>query len=252
MSGSFRLVRAELLKVTTIRAFWWSVAATLAFVPLGVSFAILGAGRNGNPGLDSTEGFRNAIGSGNFGGIMLIVLGVLAVTGEFRFNTANSTFLISPRRRDIVTAKISAIFAVAICIGLSTCVLIVALAIPWLENRHVDLSWHLGDLTIVLLGVVGSTTAGGVLGVGIGWIIRNQTAAITITLVWAFVIEAMVGHFAPGTGRWLPIGASSAMSGMTPAIGSVLPIWAGALVLAAYSIAFSAVGARLLLRNDIL
>jgi hypothetical protein len=41
---------------------------TLAFVPAGVSFAILGSGRNRNASLGSTESFRNAIGSGNVGG----------------------------------------------------------------------------------------------------------------------------------------------------------------------------------------
>jgi ABC-type antimicrobial peptide transport system permease subunit len=39
--------------------------------------------------------------------------------------------------------------------------------------------------------------------------IPNQTSAITITLIWIFVVESMVGRFAPGVGRWLPVGEAA-------------------------------------------
>ena len=41
------LIRAELMKLRTLRSFWWTVAATLAFVP--VSIAISMHGGSGKP-----------------------------------------------------------------------------------------------------------------------------------------------------------------------------------------------------------
>ena len=45
--------------------------------------------------------------------------------------------------------------------------------------------------------------------------------------------------------------ASSASSGIASATGTLLPMWAGALVFTAYALAFAAIGARLLVRKDI-
>jgi len=161
MSNLLLLIRAELLKLTTIRMFWWTVTATLAFVPAGVSFAFLGSGHGGHASLDCTEGFRNAIGSGNVGGILLIVLGVTVIAGEFRFNTITSTFLISPRRKEILAAKLTAFLVAGLGIAIATSLLTIAITLPWLSSRHVDLGSHVGDLAIVLLGVIDSTAVGG-------------------------------------------------------------------------------------------
>lgn len=92
MSNGSPLIRAELLKLSTIRAFWWTLAATLAFAPAAIALAILGAGHNGAASPDTTEGFRNAIGAGASGGVLLIVIGVVVIAGEFRFNTRPTRF----------------------------------------------------------------------------------------------------------------------------------------------------------------
>jgi hypothetical protein len=246
-----KLIRAELLKLGTIRMFWWTTVATLAFVPAGIAFAILGSGHNGAASLDSTEGFRNAIGGGSTGGVLLIIIGIVVIAGEFRFNTITSTFLITPHRRQVVGAKLVTSALVGIGVGIATSLLTVAIALPWLLSRHVDLGSHFGDITIVLLGSIGSTALGGLLGLGVGSMITNQTAAITIALVWIFVVGAMFSNFATGVGRWLPGGAAGAMTGIPPASGTLLPMWTAALVLTGYGLAFSAIGARLLVRRDI-
>jgi ABC-2 type transport system permease protein len=246
-----RLIHAELQKLATLRMFWWTMAATLAFVPAGIAFAILGAGRNGTATLDSAEGFRNAIGAGSSGGVLMIIIGIVVITGEFRFNTITSTFLITPERRRVVGAKLAASALVGIGVGIATSLLTAAIALPWLSSRGVDLGAHAGDLAVVLLGGTAATVIGGVVGIGIGALIINQTAAITITLVWIFVVETMVTAFASGIGRWFPGGAASALSGIAPTGGALLPMWAAALVLTGYGLAFATVGSRLLVRRDI-
>lgn len=243
------LIRAELLKLGTLRAFWWTVASTLAFVPASIALAMQGG--SGSASIDSTEGFRNVIAAASSGGVLMIIIGILLMAGEFRFNTATSMFLITPQRRRAVTAKLAAAGLVGLAVGVVASLLTLAVALPWLNSRHVDLGTHRTDIAVVILGGTAATALGALVGVGIGALIRNQTLAITATLIWTLVIESMLTVVAPGVGRWFPGGAASAMSGVRSAGGELLPIWAATLLFAAYGLAFAIVGTRFVVRRDI-
>lgn len=243
-------IRAELVKLRTTRTFWWSVAAALAFVPLSVALAITGTGNGVVDSLDSTKGFRNVFAAASSGGVIVMLIGLLLMTGEYRFNTVTSTFLITPDRRRVVGAKIAAAGLVGLAIALVASLLTVAIALPWLSSRHVDLASHVTDIGVVLLGGIAATVISGMVGVGIGALVTNQTVAVTVTLVWIFVVEAMAVSFAPGAGRWLPGGAAGAMSGSST-YSNLLPAWAAALVFVGYGIAFAAAGSRFVLRRDV-
>jgi hypothetical protein len=105
---------------------------------------------------------------------------------------------------------------------------------------------------VVLLGATASTAIGGLVGVGIGAMLTNQTLAVTVTLVWIFVVETMLTAFATSVGKWLPGAAASSMSGVAPpGDANYLPMWGAALLFTAYGLAFAALGSRLLVRRDI-
>ena len=95
------LIQAELLKLRTTRSFWLYMAAALAFVPVTVALAVTGAGagqQDGSVPLASSDGVRNVFGSAAGGSVMLLLIGIYMMAGEFRHNTATSTFLITPDR----------------------------------------------------------------------------------------------------------------------------------------------------------
>src|SRR3954468_2226098 len=244
------LIRAELLKLHTVRMFWWTVGASIAFVPLSVALAITSPGKAVN--LDSTEGFRNVIAGASSGGVLMILVGIFVMAGEFRFNTLTSLFLITPDRRRVIGAKLAAASLVGIAVAIASAILTLAIALPWLSTKHVDLSAHTGDIVAVLLGATASTAIGGLVGVGIGALLTNQTLAITVTMVWIFVVETMLTSFASSVGKWLPGAAASSMSGVAPpGDANYLPMWAAALLFTVYGLAFAALGSRLLVRRDI-
>jgi hypothetical protein len=81
--------------------------------------------------------------------------------------------------------------------------------------------------------------------------VRNQTAAITIALVWTQVVEGLLIGFVPEIGKWLPGGAASALAGVATPNGELLPIGAAAVLLTLYGLAFAAAGASNLVRRDI-
>ena len=245
------LIRAELLKLRTLRMFWWSVFAALAFVPVSIALAMQQVGNPGSASLDSTEGFRNVISAASAGGGLVLLIGIIVMAGEFRFSTVTSTFLITPDRKRVVGAKLAASTLVGAGIGVLASVLTLAVALPWLASRHVDLASHGTDIAVVLLGGIAATVIAAFVGVGFGALLTNQTLAITVALTWTLLVESMFVNFASGVGRWLPGGAAGAMSGVSTVNGGQLPMWAAAFVFAGYGLAFATAGSRLVLRRDI-
>ncbi len=246
------LIRAELLKLRTTRMLWLNLLAALAFVPLSLAITIQTAGDEGaGPALTTSEGLRGAFSAASSGSIIVLMLGVLVMAGEFRHDTATSTFLITLDRSQVVRAKLIAASIVGVLVAVIASVLTLAIALPWLATKDIDVNVLGIDVVPVLLGGIAATGIYALVGVGIGSMVRNQTAAIAGAFVWVTVVEGLLVSFAPDIGRWLPGGAASALSGVATANGGLLPAWGGALVFAAYGLAFATAGTRFVLHRDI-
>jgi ABC-2 type transport system permease protein len=243
------LIRAELMKLRTLRSFWWTVAATLAFVPASIAMAMHGG--SGSPGIQTTEGFRNVIAAASSGGVLMLIIGILMMAGEFRHNTITPSLLITPDRRRLVAAKLAASGTVGVAVGIAASLVTLAVALPWLAQRNVDLGAHGTDIVVVLAGGIAATALGALMGVGLGALMTNQTFAVTATLVWVFVVESLLGNFASGIGRFFPGGAASAMSSVAPPSGEALPFWIAGLLFAGYALVAAQAGSRLVVRRDI-
>jgi ABC-2 type transport system permease protein len=245
------LLRAELLKVRTTRLVVGLLAAVVGLAGIGVVGSILTAGDGGTPPLETAAGVRNVFGNAGVASILALIMGILVVTGELRHGTITQTFLLTPRRPLVVVAKLAAMVVVGLVFGAVAVAVTLAVALPWLAAKDVSVDVLSGDVATVLLAAVLSCALYGVIGVGVGAVIRNQVAAVVIALVWEFVLQGIVVALLPAVGKWLPQGAARALGQETLADGSLLPAWAGGLVLVAYAALFAAVGARLLVRRDI-
>ena len=102
-----------------------------------------------------------------------------------------------------------------------------------------------------LAGLAVAVALYAVLGTGLGALLRNQVAAVVVGLLWwsQGVERVLTGILhQPGLERWLPMGAASALT--APGDGT-LPMWAGALVFAAYGLGLALLGGRLVARRDL-
>jgi len=246
------LLRAELLKVRTIRVTYGLLAGGVAMAALGVVAVVLTAGQEeGGPPLETTEGVRNVFGNAGAVSVLSLVLGILAVTGELRHGTITQTFLVTPTRSRVIGAKVAAMVLVGLAFGVVASLAVLAVALPWLAAEDAAVSPLSAEVLLPLGAGLASTALFAIIGVGVGALVRNQVAAVVVALVWQFVIEGILVALLPSVGKWLPQGAARALSQETLADGSLLPAWAGGLVLLAYGAAFAAVGARLLVRRDV-
>lgn len=243
------LIHAELLKLRTTRAFWAYIAAALAFVPVSIALSITTA--SDTAPLTSSEGLRGVISAASAGGLLVLLIGITMMAGEFRHNTATTTFLITPVRNRVIAAKVAAGTIVGLVLAAASSVLTLAVALPWLAARDIDVSLLSGDVGVPVLGAFIATGLAAAVGIGLGALMPNQTLAITVVVVWTSIVEALLVGFLPEVGRWLPTGAASALGGTVTAEGGLLPFWGAALVLTGYALAIAAAGANLLTRKEI-
>lgn len=244
------LITAELLKLRTTRLVYGLLLATLALAVAGTLGTVAVSGNFEQTfALDTTEGVRNVFSNAGAGSIFVLVLGILGVTSEFRHNTVTETFLVTPTRGLVVVAKLVTFALVGLAFAVLASLVTVAVAIPALSGKGVEVA--AGDYAGVLVGVAAITVIYALIGVGVGSLIRNSTAAVIVALAWSFVVEGLLLNFVPDLGRWLPGGAAAAVSSQSVPGSEFLAPGLGALVLIAYGAIFAAAGTRFVLRRDI-
>ncbi len=246
------LLAAEAAKLGTTRLWYSLLAATAGLTVVGVVAAILTAGRaDGTFALDTPEGVRNVLSAGWPSTTVVLVLGILAMAGEFRHGTITPTFLATPKRGRVVAAKMAVYALVGLGFSATASAITVAIALPWLRRRGVDISLPDREVVLVVAGLLLATALHGLLGVSVGSLIRNPAAAVAIALVWSLLFESLLVGLLPEVGRWLPGGAAQALTRSSPTAGELLPMWGGGLLLAAYGLVFACVGTRFVVRRDI-
>jgi ABC-2 type transport system permease protein len=246
-----QLIRAELLKLRTTRTAFWTMVGLPPAVALAVSSSIASAGRSGGGfSLGTVEGVRNVLGASSSGAVVALILGILAMSGEYRHQTVTQTFLVTPLRHRVVAAKFAAFALVGMALAVAATALTLAVALPWLagEGAHVRI---VQDMGLVFLGATAGTALYGAMGVAVGALIRNQAAALVIALAWMMLIENVFVGLLPALGRWLPGGAASALMSASVRAGHLLPMWAAALVLGAYAVGFAVAGSRVVVERDV-
>jgi ABC-2 type transport system permease protein len=248
------LVRAELLKLRTVKLPWWLLVATLALVALGVVATVLTAGMEGVPiELGDADLLARAVSSASGGNVLLLVLGILVLTQEFRFGTATPSFLATPQRWRVVVAKLVAVSLTGAVFAAASALLALVLSYALIGLRGGEAVLDrsvlevLGAVFLVLLLY-------GPIGIGVGALVRNQIAAVVLALAWVFVAEQLLVALLPEVGRWTPGGGTAAvlqLGDLATTRGDLLPVWGGALLLVGYAVVLSGVGAAVTLRRDL-
>ena len=244
-----RLLRAELLKQRTAPAFLLAFAAVPVLAAL-VTFAVYSmAGRQGNDPLGA-ESLLHATGApASVVTTLALLLGVVAMAGEYRHGTIITTLLAAPRRWDVVVAKVAAHALTGAVTAVVTLAVSLAIAVPWLMSAGVDVEVT-AEVVRVAVALVASTAIYGGLGVCAGALLRNQSVAVGVVLVWLLKGEDLLaGAFGSSRiGDWLPANLGE---GLVRAGAGNPARWAAALALVAYVAALGALGARLVTRRDV-
>jgi hypothetical protein len=124
--------------------------------------------------------------------IIVLIVALLAMTTEFRHGTIGRTLQLTPSRSAVLTAKLAVgvVYAVAFFVAASILVVALVLLLGDDRRRRVDRARARGRHG-AWQGLVG-LSLNALLGVAVGALIRSQVVAITVLLVWLFVVENLV------------------------------------------------------------
>ena len=242
-----QLLRAELRKLRTTRILWVIVAASQLLVIGGVSGLVLSGSRLRDPDTVSKAMAHTGLIS-----LCVLVLGIYAVAGEYRYQTIVDTYLSQPRRRRVLAAKLVTYPAVGLVIGLGGAVTALITTKIWWVAKDVPLSLGDANLWRTAIGGVVWNAAFAAIGVGIGALVRNLAAAIAAALAWIALVEGIAGQLVGSTAReWLPLAAGQALGRASIGAADQLPQWGAALVLGGYAALIGLAAASITLRRDV-
>jgi ABC-2 type transport system permease protein len=239
------VIGTEILKLRTIRSPWLLLAVAQVVIVAGVAGPFSQADR-GDPAI-----VRAGVAHLGLTALFALVLGIMAVAGEHRHRTITDTYLSAPRRGGVLTAKLvtytgaGAVFGV---VGAATAIAVTAVAAA-VTGMTVD--WSDPELWRIIGGGAAWNVAFAALGVGVGALVPNLTAAVTGALAWVALVEGVLGQLVGSdAARWLPFTAGGAL-GRLPSGADPLPQWGAAAVLAGYVVVLAAAALTVTGRRDI-
>jgi len=243
----------EWIKLRSLRSTWWTLAITVTgAVAIGVTVGV----NTRNAAGDLTN---NAL-AGMVPGLLLAgVLGVLTMTGEYTSGMIRATLAAAPRRPGLLAAKAAVFGAVMLAAGeIATFVSFFA---GGLALRHGIAAPSLGQPGVLRAVILSGTSfcLVGLLGLGLGAIVRHTVAAVTVLVGGVYVAAQFAGVIARAAFGYMPIliVANSLSTTRPEPCGSgtggcphFLSPWAGLAVLCLYAAVALGAGGWLFARRD--
>jgi hypothetical protein len=241
--------RMEWVKLRSLRSTWWGLSLTVAGA-IGIAVAV------GVNTKDATADLtNNALAGISLGLLLTGVLGVLVMTGEYSSGMIRATLAAIPNRPLVLAAKAAVFGAVALAAGEAAAFIAFFAgnaALP--GNIPAPTLGQPGVLRAVVMGGAGYCLIG-LIGLGLGAVIRHTPAAIAVLVGGVYVIAQLVAALAPSLMPYLPVSiVANSLSTVVPVapVGRVhfLSPWAGLGMLGLYAAVTLAAGAWLLARRD--
>lgn len=252
--------RMEWLKLRSLRSTSWS-AVVFVLAMLGIGAALLRYYPSHWSHLSAANRAAFDPTSDCFAGMVIGqlavgIIGVLMMTSEYSSGAIRSTLAAIPDRRLLLAAKALVLGSAALAVGLVTCLLTFAidqyLVLGSLPSVHTTLTEAAPLRAVLMMG--GYTALAGLLGVGIGAIVRHSAGGIAVLAGLLFVVPAILA-FTPDSvqysvGPYLPMTiAENSLSVVKPVAHAMAP-WTGFVLLCGYAALVLAVGGWLLARRD--
>jgi len=247
------VIRSEWIKFWSVRSTSVTlVAAGFATVFFAMVFsAVAGGDETPGPAASLTDPVEVALAGVGITEMIVGVLGVMFVAGEYSTGLIRTAFAAVGRRSRVIGAKVavlaSSVFAMALVAATA------AIAAGQAVYAGNDATVPLGDTLDVILGTAFYLTAIAVIGLALGFIFRSTAAGIGV-LVGAVFIGPNLLNLLPDSItdlflKYLPSEAGSAMMSQV-SDPELLSRGAAYAALAAWAIGLTALAAVLVKRRD--
>lgn len=249
--GLRQVIRSEVVKIRTLRSTLWTLLITVAgmiIVTIISTNSVLHKSPDWYQGFDPTN---QSLAGLLIGVLTMGVFGVMVVTGEYSSGTLRTSLSATPRRPLFLVGK-------AIVAGAGMLVAAEALAFTCFAVGQAILSGggapsaHLGQpgvaRAVIMSGVF--LALFGMLGIGLGIIVRNTAGAISAYVGVTFLLPLLIHQVAGNPARYTPIQLlANSVSETVVNPGQVSPT-VGLLLMIAYAAAVLVVGAVMFVSRD--
>lgn len=235
--------RAELLKLTSGRAMIGALAGGVFMCAItGYGYYSEGVADPGAMASGSVTG--DVIRAWMMMLLFSAIAGALVVTRDFAHGTISRSVLAYGGRDEVFLAKILSTFLISLVFA---AVAMIGAAVTVFATMD-DPVWT-ADCTATLIGVGTCVVLAGFWGLGIGWLVRNQTLAVLAVVILIVGLEPAIQRLAPEVSQFLfSIALSSVYRDPKP---HLLPVGLALLVSLVWIAALGAAGRVRLARRDV-
>jgi ABC-type transport system involved in multi-copper enzyme maturation permease subunit len=239
-SGLADTLRAEFCKLRSVRSTYWTLLAALAFdLAFAALEAILLPGQLSDHDKATLDAVRVSLGGSHLSQIAFGVLGVLVITSEYTTGMIRVTLSAVPRRRLVLGAKAIVFATTGVVVGVAASFAAYFVFQALLSGNSLRSS--VGDPGVVraLIGGGLYLTVLGLLGLGLGGIIRSSAGAIAALFTLLFVpqvlVELLPQSWKTTIGPYVPMQAGSQIFSQHHEAGALGP-WSGFGIFSLYAV----------------
>jgi ABC-2 type transport system permease protein len=258
------VLRSEWIKLRSLRSTVWSYVAVVVIV-VGMALVLASSIAAGDDSAPDTLGGSVEAQAGLFvqsstvgvflGQLVVAVLGVLVIGGEYSTGMSRSTFTAVPKRLPVLAAKAAVLFVVTFLVGLVATVLAFLASAAVYAPHDVSASLTDPDVFMPLLGASLYLALVAVFSLGVGMMVRASAGGIGIVLAFLLVVPTILqlipADWAQDIHPYLLATAGTNMFAPTEITGpEVLTTWEDLLVVLGWVAASVAGAATLLVKRD--
>jgi ABC-2 type transport system permease protein len=249
--GYTDVARMEWIKLRSLRSTLWSLVATVVGM---VGIGVLTMANTKAPGaarVDTFDPVNNLLAGVALGQLIVGVLGVLVVTGEYSSGAIRSTLAAVPNRPLLLAAKAGVFGLVTLAVGEAVTfvtfltgrlALAAAVPRPALGDPGVLRAVVLSGAYLALVGLIG---------IAVGAVVRHTAAAVgTLVAVLYVVPAALSGLTGTTVAKFFPTMIAGNSLAVSKPVAECLSPWVGFGALCLYVAAALGAGGWLLVRRD--
>jgi len=256
-----RELRAEWIKFSAVRSTPWILGATVVLM-VGIaalsafSFSFLldnpeetGGAQALPPGLDLAA--QAAVSGYVMAQIVVAVLGVMVISGEYSTGQIRSTLAAVPKRLPVLGAKAIVVGVASFVTGVVGVALGALVTVPFLARHDATIDLAREGTLLTLLGAPLYLVAVALFSLGLGTMLRSTAGGIGVAVLVFFVLPLIWPNLSPDffetTSPYLPSLAGERLIAGADAEAELTP-WQGYAVMLGWS-AIALVGAAVLLKR---
>jgi len=256
-----RTVRSEFTKLRSVRSTYWiTFVLVLASVGWCVAYCLGTVHQWPNMSAQDRSGFDatqdSILGLALLGQLVIVVFGALMITSEYSTGMVRTSLTVMPSRGTLYAAKAAVFAAVSLVVAFVASFGTFFLGRILLSSTHVAMSLSQPGVLRSLIVTALFVEACGLIAFGIGALVRNTAAALTLAFGFLILLPQLIRTLPVflhnDLVRWVPGG--DAINSMTGTIGGPIPhtfsAWGELAVIVGYAAILLAAGAVLFSRRD--